>query len=109
MTAINVGVNASKPPVANGRIISEDTANVAADWLTLLMSGEATDEDRRRWQQWRKAQPDNELAWQHIEAVTGRFRSLPTQAAYQSLSPLCLLYTSPSPRDLSTSRMPSSA
>ncbi len=26
-----------------------------------------------------------------------------------TLSPLCLLYTSPSPRDLSTSRMPSSA
>ena len=28
---------------------------------------------------------------------------------YQSLSSDCLLYTSPSPRDLSTSRMPSSA
>ena len=27
----------------------------------------------------------------------------------QLLSPTCLLYTSPSPRDLSTSRMPSSA
>ena len=88
MTANNVAANARKPPVANGRVISVDTANVAADWLTLLMSGEATDEDRQRWQQWRKAQPDNELAWQHIEAVTGRFRSLPTQAAYQSLSPL---------------------
>ena len=30
-------------------------------------------------------------------------------AARHSLSKACLLYTSPSPRDLSTSRMPSSA
>ena len=28
---------------------------------------------------------------------------------YDSNLPICLLYTSPSPRDLSTSRMPSSA
>ena len=28
---------------------------------------------------------------------------------YSSLEDFCLLYTSPSPRDLSTSRMPSSA
>ena len=32
-----------------------------------------------------------------------------TRHGYQSLSDPCLLYTSPSPRDLSTSRMPSSA
>ena len=31
------------------------------------------------------------------------------RAPVSDLSPLCLLYTSPSPRDLSTSRMPSSA
>ena len=31
------------------------------------------------------------------------------QSALDALSPTCLLYTSPSPRDLSTSRMPSSA
>ena len=30
-------------------------------------------------------------------------------APKESVSPSCLLYTSPSPRDLSTSRMPSSA
>ena len=31
------------------------------------------------------------------------------QNGYNVLYPICLLYTSPSPRDLSTSRMPSSA
>ena len=33
----------------------------------------------------------------------------PIFAAEEQLSIICLLYTSPSPRDLSTSRMPSSA
>jgi len=32
-----------------------------------------------------------------------------TELGHLSLSIICLLYTSPSPRDLSTSRMPSSA
>ena len=36
------------------------------------------------------------------DAITGRIRTLDTINN-------CLLYTSPSPRDLSTSRMPSSA
>ena len=38
------------------------------------------------------------------ETLTPRMQLVPKQAAY-----ICLLYTSPSPRDLSTSRMPSSA
>ena len=33
----------------------------------------------------------------------------PAEAAHGDLGMVCLLYTSPSPRDLSTSRMPSSA
>ena len=34
---------------------------------------------------------------------------LPGQGSFKSCVDACLLYTSPSPRDLSTSRMPSSA
>ena len=33
----------------------------------------------------------------------------PESSPYRGLAGVCLLYTSPSPRDLSTSRMPSSA
>ena len=36
-------------------------------------------------------------------------RSLPVKGTIHMLGTSCLLYTSPSPRDLSTSRMPSSA
>jgi transmembrane sensor len=74
-------------PLAGGQPISSATANQAADWLTLLMSGEATDEDRQRWQQWRAAHADHERAWQHIEAVTGRLRVMEPKAAYKALSP----------------------
>ena len=38
-----------------------------------------------------------------------RIRVGPTTQEGQRLTQICLLYTSPSPRDLSTSRMPSSA
>ncbi|MNR84273.1 fec operon regulator FecR [compost metagenome] len=89
MSAINLAEQTGRgTPLAMGRVISDDTANVAADWLTLLMSGDATDEDEQRWQLWRQAQPEHELAWQHIEAVTGRFKGLPAQLAYHSLSPV---------------------
>ena len=50
------------------------------------------------------------LALRHMELPVGDFitdaleKNVPTAARK-----LCLLYTSPSPRDLSTSRMPSSA
>ena len=36
-------------------------------------------------------------------------KALPMTWGLSALSAICLLYTSPSPRDLSTSRMPSSA
>ena len=75
------------PPMAGGLPIPEAVARAAATWLTLLMSGEATAADRRRWQQWRDEQPDHERAWQHIEAVTGRFKVLAPRAAYEALSP----------------------
>ncbi|MCL4182473.1 MAG: FecR domain-containing protein [Burkholderiaceae bacterium] len=77
--------------MAGGFPISEAVARQAAEWLTLLMSNEATDEDRRRWQQWRMAHPDHERAWQHIEAVTGRLKVMQPKAAYKALSP----YTGP--------------
>ena len=40
---------------------------------------------------------------------TARKMGIKTVAVYSDADKNCLLYTSPSPRDLSTSRMPSSA
>jgi len=70
----------------SGRVISRATADAAADWLTLLMSGETGEEQQRQWSQWRKAHPDHEAAWQHVESVTGRMKSLGSSPAYKVLS-----------------------
>lgn len=74
-------------PIAGGLPISEAIAEQAAQWLTIFMSGEATDQDRDRWRRWREAQPDHERAWRHIEAVTGRLKVMQPAAAYKALSP----------------------
>jgi transmembrane sensor len=84
---------AVRPPMAGGQPISERVAEQAAEWLTLFMSGEATEEDRRRWQHWGAAHPDHERAWKHIEAVSRRFKVLEPHAGYQTLSP----YAGPKP------------
>lgn len=70
-----------------GRVITRATADAAADWLTLLMSGEVGDAQQQQWRQWRQAHADHEAAWQHVEAVTGRMKSLERAAAYAALSP----------------------
>lgn len=59
--------------------------NAAADWVTLLMSGEADAADQQRLQAWRQADPEHERAWQHIEAVTGQLRRLPGGPALSAL------------------------
>ncbi|WP_256987843.1 FecR domain-containing protein [Bordetella genomosp. 9] len=74
-------------PMACGQAISEATADAAAEWLTVMMSGEATESERQRWQQWRQADPEHELAWQHIETVTRRLGLMQPGAAYRALSP----------------------
>ncbi|WP_373425440.1 FecR domain-containing protein [Variovorax boronicumulans] len=66
---------------------SDRIADEASDWLTVLMSGEATEEDHRRWQQWRCSHPDNERAWLHIESFAVRLKGLHPAAAHSALSP----------------------
>lgn len=87
MSLSTVAKAGDSPPMAGGKPISETVAEQAADWLTLLMSGEATDEDRQRWRQWRSEHADHERAWQHIETVTGRLKVMEPHAAYKALSP----------------------
>lgn len=72
---------------AGGIAVSEAVANQAAEWLTLLMSGEASEDDRQRWQQWRMEHADHERAWQHIETIIGRLKIMEPHAAYKTLSP----------------------
>lgn len=83
--------------MACGMPISEATADAAAHWLTVLMSGEATAQEREQWLQWRAAHPEHEQAWQHVETVTGRWKALAPPAAYQALSPYAPASAEPVP------------
>nr|WP_240317588.1 FecR domain-containing protein [Janthinobacterium lividum] len=66
--------------------IGEEVQLQAAEWLTVLMSDEASEQEHAAWQCWREADPEHELAWQHIEAVSQRFRGLHRGAAAQALA-----------------------
>lgn len=86
MSTIRANATASTP-MAGGLPLDERIAGQAADWLTLLMSGEMTEAQTRRWQAWRAEHPDHERAWRHIESVMGQLRVLEPKAAYENLSP----------------------
>ncbi|MED5596887.1 FecR domain-containing protein [Janthinobacterium sp. P210006] len=72
---------------AQGRPIDLAIAIQAAEWLTTLMSGVATPAEKTAWQEWRRAHPDHERAWQHIESVSGGLRELDAQASRKALLP----------------------
>ena len=61
--------------------VSEELSTQAAHWFVLLASGEASDDDRRRWQAWRAASTENESAWQLAEEAVGRFSEVPRALA----------------------------
>ncbi|MFT3801139.1 MAG: FecR domain-containing protein [Burkholderiaceae bacterium] len=73
--------------MAGGQAISEAVADQASEWLTVMMSGEVSDEERERWLRWRAAHPDHERAWQHLESVIGKMKRMSPRAAYNALSP----------------------
>ena len=82
-------------------ILSDDPNNVDALRLLALLASRtgAVDQAINMLENCTKIAPDYALAWENL-AKMYRQKDDPDS---------CLLYTSPSPRDLSTSRMPSSA
>ena len=66
--------------------IAEGVQQQAAEWLTVLMSDEASEAQHAAWQRWRGADPEHERAWQHIDAVSQRFNGLHRSAAAQALA-----------------------
>lgn len=83
--------------VAGGLEISDSVADEAAEWLTLIMSDEATEFDQAELLRWRGAHPDHERAWVHIEDVLGQIKGVNSAVAYKTLSPLTNLDAPDSP------------
>lgn len=64
----------------------QDALEEAANWFATLQDDTSTDVDKKRWQQWLQAKPENQQAWQRIEQIDQQFHALPTQATKEALS-----------------------
>lgn len=64
---------------------TREVARAAAQWLALLESGAASDEDHARLQHWRASDSRHENAWQKIQQLRQRFAGLPPTLAMATL------------------------
>lgn len=72
--------------LAKGEPISDSVADAAALWLTQMMSGEMSADDRDSWLAWRAASPEHERAWQHIESARSRIGGLEGAVASRAMA-----------------------
>ncbi|RON19379.1 FecR domain-containing protein [Pseudomonas frederiksbergensis] len=68
-------------PVLDAR----QAVRAAAQWLALLESGSASEQDHANLQRWRDSCVSHEQAWQKAQALRQRFASLPSALALKSL------------------------
>lgn len=64
---------------------ARQVARAAAQWLALLESGGATEQDRAALQHWRDSCVSHEQAWQKAQLLRQRFAALPCALAMGSL------------------------
>lgn len=62
-----------------------DVMRQAAQWLALIESGDASENDERQLQRWRDSDGRHERAWQKAEQLRQRFSGLPTKLAMATL------------------------
>ena len=65
--------------------MNRDIARAAAQWLTLLESGAATERDHAALQHWRDSHPQHEQTWQRAQTLRQRFSDVPQALAMASL------------------------
>ncbi|KAB0498198.1 MULTISPECIES: FecR domain-containing protein [Pseudomonas] len=64
---------------------ARQAVRAAAQWLALLESGSANEQDRSNLQRWRDSCVSHEQAWQKAQALRQRFADLPSALALKSL------------------------
>jgi transmembrane sensor len=62
-----------------------EVARAAAQWLALLESGAATDDDHQRLQLWRSSNSRHESTWQRAQLLRERFAGVPSELAMATL------------------------
>ncbi|MCX7289944.1 FecR domain-containing protein [Janthinobacterium sp.] len=58
----------------------------AVEWLVRLQVGDCAPEVEQAWRAWRDSDPENELAWLHVEGCMARMRALPAPLAHGTLA-----------------------
>nr|WP_315252727.1 FecR family protein [uncultured Duganella sp.] len=60
----------------NAVAVPPGVARRAVEWMVELQAQPVPEHVQHAWRQWRASHPDHERAWQRIEAVNGKLRSL---------------------------------
>jgi len=71
----------AKPPESHPPEPSHQALEQAAEWFALLLSGEATEAERRRWEVWLGESAEHRQAWQYVERMSRRFDTLKAGSA----------------------------
>ncbi|KAB8058869.1 DUF4880 domain-containing protein [Janthinobacterium sp. FT14W] len=69
-----------------GNAAPEAASLQAVEWLVRLQAGDGAPGVEQAWRAWRDSDPENEQAWQHIEACMARMRGLPAPLAHGTLA-----------------------
>lgn len=76
------------PPVPSHAVLEQ-----AAEWFALLLSGDATDDDRHSWEAWLAKSAEHRQAWSYVDRMSRRFEPIKTSSgpriaasAYQQAS-----------------------
>ena len=102
-----VAFNALKKGFAIGKDL-QDMSGQLTQWAS-SMSDLAYMEQKNKNPPWWKALNGSSVEAEALEIFTAKKKAEAMRKELKDWISFCLLYTSPSPRDLSTSRMPSSA
>ncbi|MBW3695038.1 FecR family protein [Vibrio sp. T187] len=57
--------------------ISRDSIEQASVWMARLWADDVAEQDKRAFQNWRTANPENEFAWQQLELIQQKFSKVP--------------------------------
>lgn len=57
--------------------ISRESIEQASLWMARLWADDVTEQDKKAFNTWRTAHPDNEFAWQQLENLQKKFASVP--------------------------------
>lgn len=69
-------ISSSVPTETGVTQVGFESLKQAAHWYAVLHADDVTQDDHAAWHIWLDQHPEHRIAWQHVEAVSRRFRTL---------------------------------